>query len=303
MSTNTVQAYLHDVAMFREFLEEGRAEGSLAADSESEASAGGAKKAVQPLEITPDHIEAWMANIFDRRAKATSQARMLSGVRSFFHFLVVSQLLQASPVEFVDNPKAGRPLPDVLSLAEIDAMLATIDLSAEQGHRNRAMLETLYSCGLRVSELAGLRLGDLFFDDGFIRVTGKGNKQRLVPLSGEAERQIGLWLEQRRTWPVDSRSADVVFLNRRGKHLSRVMIFNIIRECAAAAGIAKQVSPHTLRHSFATHLLQGGASIRQVQELLGHESILTTEIYTHLDRTHLKESVEKHHPLSTIHNP
>ncbi len=274
MSPRTVDAYMSDVAQFRSFIEP-----------------------VSPSEVTREDIEAWLSEVYDSGAESSSQARKLSGLRSFFNFMQITGEADSSPVEFVDSPKARRRLPDVLSIGEIDAMLETIDLSTEQGHRNRAMLETLYSCGLRVSELVGMRLGDIFFDDGFIRITGKGNKQRLVPVSGEAQRQIELWLGQRQLMTVDSRSADIVFLNRRGKKLSRVMVFNIIKDAAAAAGIAKQVSPHTLRHSFATHLLEGGASIRQVQEMLGHESILTTEIYTHLDRTSLRKSLERHHPL------
>lgn len=273
MSANTVQAYTHDVEAFRHHAQ------------------------AEPLSTSAAQIEAWMAHLFDTGVSAATQARMLSGAGSFFDFMVAEGLLQSSPVEFVDMPKVRRHLPDMLTLPEIDAMLASIDLSAEQGHRNRAIIETLYSCGLRVSELVTLRLGDIFFDDGFLRVIGKGDKQRLVPLSSEAQHQIELWMEQRRLMSVDSKSVDILFLNRRGRRLSRVMVFNIIKDAAAAAGIAKQVSPHTLRHSFATHLLEGGASIRQVQEMLGHESILTTEIYTHLDRTKLRSAIEKHHPL------
>jgi integrase/recombinase XerD len=278
MAKHTVAAYTHDVELFRSFV--AREWGDML-----------------PAEVDGAHVEAFMAEIYDRGMEATSQARMLSSVTSFYKFLQDAEIVDRSPTEFVDAPKTARHLPDVLSTGEIDRMLATIDLASEQGHRNRAMLETLYSCGLRVSELVDLRLGDLFFDDGFVRVTGKGSKQRLVPVSGEARRRIEQWLEQRRAMTVDAKSAEVVFLNRRGRRLSRVMVFNIIKTAAAAAGIDKQVSPHTLRHSFATHLLEGGASIRQVQEMLGHESIITTEIYTHLDRTRLRHSVEKHHPL------
>ena len=186
----------------------------------------------------------------------------------------------------------------MLSVGEIGAILDAVDLSAPFGHRNRAIIETLYSCGLRVSELVSLRLGDLFFDDGFIRVVGKGDKQRLVPVSAEAVRLIGHYLEQRRTLPVDAKHAEVLFLNNKGRKLTRVMVFYIIRDAADRAGITKRISPHTFRHSFATHLLEGGADIRQVQELLGHESILTTEIYTHLDSENLRRNVDRHHPLS-----
>jgi integrase/recombinase XerD len=274
MSPLTVKAYTSDVEQFGAFVEP-----------------------LKPAEVVRKNIEDWLSEIYENRTESSSQARKLSALRSFFKYLQIINDIDASPVEFIDSPKADRRLPDVLSIGEIDALLATIDLSAKQGHRNRAMLETLYSCGLRVSELIEMRLGDLFFDDGIVRVTGKGNKQRLVPVSGEAQRQIELWLGQRRLMKVDSRSADIVFLNLRGRKLSRMTVFNIIKEAAAAAGIAKQISPHTLRHSFATHLLEGGASIRQVQEMLGHESIITTEIYTHLDRTSLRRSLEKHHPL------
>lgn len=278
LARNTVESYLHDVARLREFVE--------------------CEYGLLPAEVGSEHIEAFMSEVYDSGAVATTQARLLSGLKSFFTFLQIAGVSESSPVEFVDMPKTGRKLPDVLSVEEIDAILATIDLSTEQGHRNKAMLETLYSCGLRVSELTTLRLGDLFFDEGFIRVTGKGDKQRLVPVSEDAQRNISLWLEQRRTMHIEARDSDVVFLNRRGRHLSRMTVFNVIKAAATAAGITKQVSPHTFRHSFATHLLEGGASIRQVQEMLGHESILTTEIYTHLDRTHLRRSVEKHHPLA-----
>lgn len=274
MSAHTIDAYMRDVEQFRASAEP-----------------------VPTTEITRENVESWLSEIYDSGVESSSQARKLSALRSFFNFMQIEGEIESSPVEFIDAPKARRRLPDVLTLDEIDAMLATIDLSTEQGHRNRAMIETMYSCGLRVSELVGLSLGDLFFDDGFIRVTGKGNKQRLVPVSGEAQHQIELWLGQRRHMDVDPKSSDILFLNRRGRKLSRVMAFNIIKDAAAAAGISKQVSPHTLRHSFATHLLEGGASIRQVQEMLGHESILTTEIYTHLDRTSLRKSLEKHHPL------
>lgn len=277
LSKNTIEAYMRDVGQLRGFVE--REYGIVASQVDSA------------------HIEAYMSEVYDRGMEASSQARLLSGIKSFYTFLQIAEVTQSSPTEFIDNPRIGRKLPDVLIVAEIDAIIATIDLGSEQGHRNKAMLETLYSCGLRVSELISLRLGDLFFDDGFIRVTGKGNKQRLVPVSGEAQRNIELWLEQRRLMKPDAKSGDILFLNRNGRKLTRVMIFTIVKRAAQAAGIGKQVSPHTFRHSFATHLLEGGASIRQVQEMLGHESIITTEIYTHLDRTHLRRSVEKHHPL------
>lgn len=215
-------------------------------------------------------------------------------MKSFFNFLLLEGVIETSPVEFVEGPKIGRKLPEVLSTAEIDGMIATFDMDTDLGVRNAAMMETLYSCGLRVSELVNLRLGDLFFDDGFIRVTGKGDRQRLVPVSGTARERILKYLTLR----DGSVGTDILFLNVRGRGLTRVMLFTILKQAAASAGIVKTVSPHTLRHSFATHLLEGGASIRQVQEMLGHESILTTEIYTHLDTTHLRRTIDEYHPLS-----
>lgn len=277
LADNTIKSYNRDVEQLREFIE--------------------TEYDIPPSEIEASHIESFMASIYDRRMEATSQARILSGIRGFFNYLQLTGLIETSPVEFIDAPNTRRKLPDVLTVGEIDSIIDSIDLSEAQGHRNKAIIETLYSCGLRVSELTGLRLNDLFFDDDFIRVTGKGDKQRLVPLSHSAKHNISLWLEQRRAMKVDAKSADIVFLNRRGRKLTRVMIFTIVKQATEAAGIMKNVSPHSFRHSFATHLLEGGASIRQVQELLGHSSITTTEIYTHLDRSALRRSLEKHHPL------
>ena len=211
--------------------------------------------------------------------------------RSFFNFLLISDQIEASPAEFVDTPKFGRHLPDILTTAEIDRIIATVDMRTTKGIRDSAMLEVLYSCGLRVSELTSLRLSDLFFGEGYIRVIGKGDKQRLVPISTVARDKIQRYLEERRS----ARSGEeVVFLNNRGGQLTRVMVFTILKQAAQRAGIDKHISPHTFRHSFATHLLEGGASIRQVQEMLGHESILTTEIYTHLDSDHLRHTLEEH---------
>lgn len=279
LSANTVEAYLHDLSaiagyVFKEYGIE------------------------SPENVRPEHIESFLASLYDTGATKTTQARVLSGIRSFFNYLLINDRIEQLPTEFIDSPKAGRKLPDVLTLEEIEAILASIDLGQRFGHRNKAMLETLYSCGLRVSELVGLKINDLFFNDGFIRVTGKGGKQRLVPVSGEAEKLITLYLSQRMTMPVDTLYEDTVFLNNKGRALTRVMIFHIIRETAERAGITKKISPHTFRHSFATHLLEGGADIRQVQQMLGHESIITTEIYTHLSREHLRKTMERHHPLS-----
>ncbi len=273
LSDNSVSSYLRDIQAFVDYF-------------------GGAPETAQA-----HHIEGFMAALYDRRLSKTSQARMLSGLKSFYQFLLYTGVVEAAPTQFIDPPKIPRTLPDTLSVEEIDAILAAIDLSTPLGHRNRAMVELLYSCGLRASELTGLRLPDLFFDEGFVRVTGKGDKQRLVPMSDEARRQLMPWLEQRRTMIPTTEARELVFLNRRGGGLSRVMLFRIIKELVAVAGIDKSVSPHTLRHSFATHLLAGGANIRQIQQMLGHESILTTEIYTHVERSQLRQSLATHHPL------
>ncbi len=249
---------------------------------------------VPPRKVEREMIERYMARLFDQGRSKTSQARALSSIRGFFNYLLVSDIIESSPAEFIRAPKSGRKLPDVLSVEEIDRMIASVDGSTPKGRRDSAMLEVLYSCGLRVSELVALRLSDLFFGEGYIRVVGKGNKQRLVPISSTARDRIQIWLEDRRTMQTTSKGRELVFLNNRGGGLTRVMIFTIIRSAAERAGITSAVSPHTLRHSFATHLLEGGASIRQVQELLGHESIVTTEIYTHLDSEHLRRTVEEH---------
>jgi integrase/recombinase XerD len=272
LADNTVESYMRDLGALTAFM---------------------TAENVAPRWVTAALIEAFMASLYDLGVEKSTQARILSGVKSFFNFLLLEEVVASSPAEFVEGPKAGRKLPEVLSTGEIDGIIATFDTATDLGVRNAAMIETMYSCGLRVSELVGLRLGDLFFDDGFIRVTGKGDKQRLVPVSDAARDRVRAWLAVR-----DGRVAtDVLFLNVRGRGLTRVMVFTIMREAAAAAGISKTVSPHTLRHSFATHLLEGGASIRQVQELLGHESTLTTEIYTHLDTSRLRRTIDEHHPL------
>lgn len=280
LSVNSIEAYLHDARQLGSFVQRsGEAKG--------------------PADVTPADIEAFMADIYDSGAGDTTQARMLSGVRSFFNYLLHADRIDTLPTELIDSPKIARRLPDTLSYDEIRRMIDSVDLSAALGHRNRAILEVLYCCGLRVSELVNLRLSDIFAEEGIVRVTGKGDKQRLVPIADTALRQVELYLEQRRTMAVAADSADTLFLNQRGRKLTRVMIFTIIRQSAAAAGIAKNVSPHTLRHSFATHLLQGGADIRAVQELLGHESILTTEIYTHLELRDLRGAMRMH-PLAQI---
>ncbi|MBO5895005.1 MAG: tyrosine recombinase XerD [Alistipes sp.] len=268
LSENTVEAYLRDIDEFMHFV-------------------------LRTFDVAYDQVESFMierfmARLFDKGRSGASQARSLSGIKSFFNFLLLSYKIEQLPTESVDPPKAERVLPDVLSLAEIDAMLATFDMSSVKGCRDSAIVEVLYSTGLRVSELVSLRIGDLFFGEGYIRVIGKGDKQRIVPIGAVARDKIQLYMELRRP----KRASDAtLFLNNRGEKLTRVMVFNIIKQAALLAGIDKPISPHTLRHSYATHMLEGGANIRQVQELLGHESISTTEVYTHLDRKHLRTVV------------
>ena len=268
LSENTVESYMRDLRQFAHFILR--------------------QYDVTPRKVERTMIERYMGWLFERGREKTSQARCLCGIRSFFNFLLISDQIEASPAEFVDTPKFGRHLPDVLTTAEIDRIIAAVDTSTVKGLRDCAMLEVLYSCGLRVSELTSLRLSDLFFGEGYIRVIGKGDK---VIQDICATCKIQRYLEKRRS----ARSGEeVVFLNNRGGQLTRVMVFTILKQAAQRAGIDKHISPHTFRHSFATHLLEGGASIRQVQEMLGHESILTTEIYTHLDSDHLRHTLEEH---------
>ena len=271
LSKNTVESYMRDLRQFAHFILR--------------------QWDVAPHKVEEAMIERYMAWLYDKGREKTSQARALSGVKSFFNFLMISDKIESSPAEFVLTPKFGRQLPDVLTTPEIDRIIAAVDTSTPKGLRDSAMLEVLYSCGLRVSELTSLRLSDLFFGEGYIRVIGKGDKQRLVPISNTARDKIQRYLEERRS----ARSGEeTVFLNNRGGQLTRVMVFTILKRAVERAGIDKHISPHTFRHSFATHLLEGGASIRQVQEMLGHESILTTEIYTHLDSDHLRHTLEEH---------
>lgn len=244
---------------------------------------------VAPEAVATEHIERYLAWLYSEGRSSASQARRLSGVKSFYNFLLLKDRVEQLPTEGVVAPKAARLLPDTLTLEEVDMMLATFDIRTAKGCRDSAIVEVLYSCGLRVSELTSLRLQDLFFGEGYVRVIGKGDKQRIVPVSSAARDKIQLYMEFRQ--PKRS-SEPTLFLNNRGLPLTRVMVFNIIKTAARSAGITKQISPHTLRHSYATHLLEGGANIRQVQELLGHESIETTEIYTHLDSRRLRSVVE-----------
>ncbi len=274
LSENSVEAYMRDLEQFAHFVL--------------------VKWDIPPRKVEREMVEQYLEWLYDRGREKSSQARMLSGLRSFFNYLLLTDEIQTSPAEDISTPKSGRTLPDVLTTEEIDRLITSIEVDTTKGLRDRAMIEVLYSCGLRVTELITLRVSDLFFGEGYIRVIGKGDKQRLVPISDLARERISLYLEGRK---AAKSNEEVLFLNNRGRQLTRVMIFTILRQAALRAGIDKKISPHTLRHSFATHLLEGGAGIRQVQELLGHESILTTEIYTHLDAEHLRSTVEEHLPL------
>lgn len=251
---------------------------------------------VSPLKITEETIQQFVYSI-SKQLNARSQARILSGLKSFFNYLIFEEYRLDNPLELIESPKTGRKLPDTLTLIEIDLLLAAIDLSTNEGERNRAILETLYGCGLRVSELVSLKISDLFFEEGFIKITGKGNKQRFVPIGALTQKYIEIYKENNRTQlKVKKGFEDTLFLNRRGSQLTRAMIFTIIKNLAVKIELHKNISPHTLRHSFATHLLENGADLRSIQLMLGHESITTTEIYVHLDRKFLSEVIHAFHP-------
>jgi len=279
LSENSIQAYLNDVGKLRQYLEI-------------------QELTVRPTDLEPQHLSSFLVWIGDLGLSAKSQARILSGLKAFFRFLLLEEKIQKDPTALLEGPRIGRKLPEVLTVEEIDRMLEKIDLSKPEGRRNKAMLETLYSCGLRVSELVGLKISGIFRAEGFVRIIGKGDKERLVPFSQRALKEIDLYLPDRNMLSIEPGHEDILFLNRRGKMLTRNMVFMIIRDLAKAAGIQKTVSPHTFRHSFATHLVEGGADLRAVQEMLGHESITTTEIYTHLDREYLREAIISFHPRS-----
>ncbi|MFZ2286881.1 MAG: site-specific tyrosine recombinase XerD [Bacteroidales bacterium] len=276
LSPNSVAAYLNDVRKLMDFIVE-KKDGKL------------------PSELTYSDLSDFIAFTGGHDDTARTQARLISGIRSFCRFMTIENIIADDPSVLLESPRTGMKLPEVLSVAEIDRMVASIDLSTPEGHRNRAIIETMYGCGLRVSELVNMRLTDIHRNEGFVSVTGKGNKQRLVPLGSVALKEIDNYMERRMMLPVIT-DRNVLFLNRRGKKLSRVMVFTIIKNTAAAADITKSISPHTLRHSFATHLVEGGADLRAVQEMLGHESITTTEIYTHIDRSYLRDTMLMYHP-------
>lgn len=275
LSPNTLDAYQTDLEKLLRFLE---------------------GEDIGILDVTLDDLQRFAAGLHDIGIHPRSQARILSGIKSFFHFLVMADYLEGDPSELLEGPKIGFKLPEVLTVEEIDRIIETVDMDKKEGQRNRAILETLYSCGLRVSELCNLKLSDLYFDEGFIKVEGKGNKQRLVPISPRAIKEIRYWLLDRNQGKIKQGFEDYVFLARWGNNISRIMVFHLIKELAEKAGITKNISPHTFRHSFATHLLEGGANLRAIQSMLGHESIATTEIYTHIDRNMLRSEIIEHHP-------
>jgi integrase/recombinase XerD len=251
---------------------------------------------VSPIHISEETIQQFIYEIASK-VNARSQSRVISGLKSFFNYLVFEDYRKDTPLELIEVPKTGRKLPDTLATEEIDALIAAIDLSTPEGERNRAMLETLYSCGLRVSELVGLKISDLFFEEGFIKITGKGNKQRFVPVGGSTIKYITSYMNLIRVhYTVQKGHEDTLFLNRRGKQLTRAMVFTIIKDLAVKINLNKTISPHTFRHSFATHLLENGADLRSIQLMLGHESITTTEVYMHLDRKFLSEVLNNYHP-------
>ncbi|MDR3329594.1 MAG: site-specific tyrosine recombinase XerD [Prevotellaceae bacterium] len=250
-----------------------------------------------PQQVKPQHVEQLLVHLSgERQLSGRSQARVLSGIRAFFHYLLLEEAIEANPTQQISGPKQGRKLPQVLSVAEVERIVAAADLSRPEGHRNKAIVEVLYSCGLRVSEVVGLRLSSLHLDKGYLRIVGKGNKERLAPIGDRAIAALQLYLAERRAAAAAPRADDIVFLNRRGNRLTTVMVFLIVKKLAEQAGIAKHVSPHTFRHSFATHLVERGANLRAVQAMLGHESIATTEVYTHLDREHLRSAILRYHP-------
>ncbi|MHC1732537.1 MAG: site-specific tyrosine recombinase [Bacteroidales bacterium] len=276
LSPNSVAAYLNDVR---------RLEGYVAEHREGKC----------PAEISYRDLADFLAVVAGTDNAVTTQARLISGIRSFFLYMLTEGIITDDPSALLEAPRSGLHLPEVLSVEEIDRMIASIDLGTELGHRNRAIIEAMYGCGLRVSELVTMRLTDIHRKEGFVIVTGKGNKQRLVPIGSVTLKEIDNYLAYRSAMPVIT-DQNVLFLNRRGRRLTRVMVFKIVKDAAAAAGIVRNISPHTLRHSFATHLVEGGADLRAVQEMLGHESITTTEIYTHIDRSYLRDTVLMYHP-------
>ena len=280
LSGNSVEAYLHDIKKLNEYLEY-------------------AKYDLSPTQVKLSHLKEFSQWVNKLGMSPRTHARVISGIKSFYKYLLLENLVEDNPASLLEGPKLGRKLPAVLSVEEINKIISAIDLSKPGGERNKAMLETLYSSGLRVSELVGLKISNIFFDTGFLKITGKGNNERLVPIGSVALKQQKIYMESVRVHAkIVSGNEDFLFLNHRGSKLSRIMVFMLIKELAKKAGVKKKISPHTFRHSFATHLIEGGADLRAVQEMLGHESITTTEIYTHLDRDYLREAITRFHPRS-----
>lgn len=280
LSKNSINAYIYDIEKLHQYFDF-------------------SKQTISPTEVVAKDIKEFLVWINELGMTPSSQARVLSGIKAFYKYLMLEDLLKIDPSVLIETPKLGRKLPDTLSLIEINNLLDTIDAGTPEGMRNKAMLETLYACGLRVTELVNLKISDIHLEIDFLKVTGKGDKERFVPLGSSAKKFIKIYKDEIRVHvPIKKGEEDILFLNRRGKRLSRVMIFNIIKSLAVKANIKKSISPHTFRHSFATHLVEGGADLRAVQEMLGHESITTTEIYTHLDRNYLKETIVSFHPRS-----
>ena len=278
LSDNTVQAYIRDVKKFANY--------AISIE-------------LSELKVTRVDISNFLAQINQKNISSRSQARIISGIKAFYKYLILEDYLKLSPTELIESPKIGLKLPDNLSLKEIDKLISAVDLSNKQGERNRAILETLYSCGLRVSELVNLQLSNIYFKEGYLKVTGKGDKERLAPIGGRAIKYLTIYInEVRNHQNIKKGNEDFVFLNNRGAKLTRVMIFLIIKKLTERTGLKKKISPHTFRHSFATHLIEGGADLRAVQEMLGHESITTTEIYTHLDNEYLRSNIIQYHPRS-----
>jgi len=280
LSDNSIQAYIHDILKLKQFIEMSNLD-------------------VSPLKVGATHLQDFLEYINELGMTPHSQARVLSGIKAFYKYMIYEELVEKDPTKLIEGPKLGRKLPDTLGFHEIEKLFEAIDLSTPEGQRNRAILEVLYSSGLRVSELVNLRLSNVHFEVGFLRVVGKGNKERLVPIGKDALKYLKIYVEETRVHVnIQPGQENFVFLNRRGKQLTRVMIFTIIKNLAKVIGMKKNISPHTFRHSFATHLIEGGADLRAVQEMLGHESITTTEIYTHLDRDYLKQVIQEFHPRS-----
>ncbi len=278
LSSNSIDAYLRDVRHLSQYIENN-------------------ENSIPPQEVSLEHLRDFIKSMNQSGLNASSQSRLISGIKAFYKFLLLENIAVKNPAELLEQPRIGRKLPDTLSIAEIERIIAAIDLSKPEGERNRAIVETLYGCGLRVSELVNLKITDLYFKEGYIKVTGKGDKERLVPIGQTAQKQIAIYLKEiRNHQDIQKGFENILFLNRRGRKLTRVMIFTIIKQLAEKVGIHKTISPHTFRHSFASHLVDGGADLRAVQEMLGHESITTTEIYTHLDRDYLRTTILLYHP-------